>query len=851
MADDDETSAEEKPVPGPGVTAWLAAVIGAPRQSRAKAPPPLPAGFGPKLQARRIEVQLPEEVVVADGGTLQRIEIRGLPNGVQLTAGMAMNDGFWQLEPADLYGVAAMVPEGIDLPFSVMLKGVFVGDDPETPWTELTGYEFTDAGADHVLMERISAPAQEASDAEPENVQVSEPEAEIEPDPALDAEPEIEPEPASEEPAPAEEAAQGAEPAPETALEEATAPEPIPEPELAPDPVPAPDPETEPTSEPVLSPTMVVIDLDVSVGTEDPNVLKDITLHFSGLPEGAILTAGDLDDGVWSVPASALSALAVVIPEQTPDFDLDVEMEISGAAPQSATIQVENTPQPVDPASAFRVYLTGGSTGQTRISIYTDGVATYDRVVNWSAAAEGALSLLVPYAESGLPFEILMRYESLSVDVGPPVLTGMEIDGTAISPMSPAISANGMAADEGLSWSGDLVVDVRGAMKQPLPELVPGSDLQDEEAMRVHVPTEMSEPTAALDADEDAFTSSEQPERILPPAPSPEVGTDELPFDDVVDAGEGDLDDLTVEPEAVMSDTCDEDESEDSDILVVDATFSDLQRPAFINELRNLRDFIRTRPADHNGEIYDRLGIDVTKWHDMSVRGPSGAEVELEPRLPRIAPRGGIDNTRDLVWVELGELAGVSGIEVRVTGMPPGALLTHGKNLGDGVWQLAARDCAKVAMLPPIGPAGATALHVGWSANGAKEKSFTPRKSLIVGQSYKRPAQSGTDMPSMSLVLDAETFDPGDHGSLSLTIGEMPPGTVLSKGKNHGGGVWTLEAATGESIALSAAKAMAPFHITLTCVALNPETGDSTVVSRVLESFPAQGKLRVRTDEAA
>lgn len=820
MADDDDITAEENPVPGPGVTAWLAGVIGTPRQSQANTPPPLPIGYGPERQARRVEIHLPEEVVVAEGGTLQRIEIRGLPIGVSLTAGSAMKDGFWQLDPADLYGIAALVPDEIDMPFSVMLKGVFIGDDPETPWTELTGYEFTDDGETWVSTERPSEP-------EPQPEPVSQPTSEPEPEP-------------------------------ENASESGAAVTVTPEPEVAQDPEPVPGPDEELISEPEpisdpepeadLSPTMVVIDLDVSVGTEDPNVLEDITLHFSGLPAGAILTAGDVDGAVWSVPASALSDLAVVIPEQTPDFELEVEMEIAGAPPQSATIQVDNTPQPVDPDSAFRVNLAGGGAGRTRVSIYTDGVAAYDRVVNWAAAPGGMLSLLVPYTESGLPFEILMRYDALSPDVSPPVLQEIEIDGTVVSPMSPAISANGSATDEGLLWSGDLVIDVRGAMRPPPPDLGSGSEGGDEATIRAHVPSEMVEPTAALDANEDAFALPDQTERILPPESSPAPETDASPLDDVTDESESDIDDAAVE---TQPDTSDDDITEDGDVLIVDATFSDLQRPAFINELRNLRDFIRTRPADHSGEIYDRLGIDVTKWHDMSVRGPSGAVVDLEPRLPQIAPKGGIDNTRDLVPVELGELASLTGLEVRLTGMPPGALLTHGRNLGDGVWQLAAHDCDKVAMLPPIGPAGATALHVGWSSNGAKDTSFSPRKSLIVGQSLGRPAQSGTDMPSMSLVLDAETFDPGGHGSLSLTIGEMPPGTILSKGTNHGGGVWTLEATTGESIALFAAAAMAPFQITLTCVALNPETGDSTVVSRVLDSSPGQGTLRVRTEAAA
>ena len=41
--------------------------------------------------------------------------------------------------------------------------------------------------------------------------------------------------------------------------------------------------------------SMVVIDLDVSVGTDDPEILKGITVRFSGLPEGASLSTGNAD----------------------------------------------------------------------------------------------------------------------------------------------------------------------------------------------------------------------------------------------------------------------------------------------------------------------------------------------------------------------------------------------------------------------------------------------------------------------------------------------------------------------------------------------------------------------------
>jgi hypothetical protein len=50
---------------------------------------------------------------------------------------------------------------------------------------------------------------------------------------------------------------------------------------------------------------------------------------------------------------------------------------------------------------------------------------------------------------------------------------------------------------------------------------------------------------------------------------------------------------------------------------------------------------------------------------------------------------------------------------------------------------------------------------------------------------------------------------------------------------------------------LYAAAAMKPFSMSMTCVALNGETGDSTVVSRVAEVIPTLGTIALRNELAA
>ncbi len=811
MSDDESATEDTGPVPGPGVTDWLAQVVGTPRASKAASRPWLPPGFGPETETvRRIELLLPEDVVVAEGGNLQRVEIRGLPDGVRLASGMAMRDGFWHLAPDDLYGLVALVPDDVPLPFSVMLKGVFVGDDPETPWSELAGFEINGTDTDEVLAARDKG---DPSEAERKHSNMDAPPA------------------APESAAPA-------------AVEESplAAPEPIPMP---------PGPELSPVDAAVdTAPplTMVVIDLDVSVGTDDPAVLKDISVAFSGLPTGAMLSCGASSGGTWTVPAADLSNLSIFIPEDTPDFELDVEMAIAGSDPQTAAIQVENPSVRINPDDAFRVSLAGDpGAGPTRMFVFTDGSVAYDRVINWPAAPNGEVELLVPYIDSGMPFEILMRYENLGAGEGTPALRGLEIDDTIIDADSPAISASGVPSDLGRIWSGDLVLDVREALKMHMVER-DESSLENDNALTAHEPHETAEPTLS-----DA--PGEMTEEVGPAEPDRVLTSNETEYGETEtaqrDAPEDRLADNDAKATLQSAAEPAADDTKESNVLVVDATFEDLQRPAFITELRQLRDFIRTQSSDENGEIYARLGIDVAKWHDMTVRGPSGANVELEPLLPRIGPLGGIDNSRDFLPLRLQEFSAAARIEVRLSGLPPGSLLTHGENLGGGIWHLSARDCEDVLFLPPIGRTGATVLHISQSDDAAANADYTPHKSLVVDQSRKRSGLHGTDMPALNLTLEPAVFDPDGHGALSLTLGELPVGAVLSSGKNHGGGVWTLEATPGDTLTIHAAVASPAFEITLTCVALNAQTGASSVVSRVIEVNPTKMTLKLRTDMAA
>lgn len=581
--------------------------------------------------------------------------------------------------------------------------------------------------------------------------------------------------------------------------------------------------QSDPTAEAPTS--MVVIDLDVSVGTEDPEVLQGIIVQFSGLPDGVTLSAGQVDrKGVWTVPAAVLPDLSVIMPVGTEDFDLDVMMQVAGSAPQTASIQVVNEFQGTAPETAFMIRLAP-SVGNSaiRFSVYADGTASYDRIIRWPEGKAGSLDVWVPYPATALPFEIVMRHTPLDdAKSATPKFMGIDIDGDFIRPDSPAIAVNGTLDDVGMAWQGDLVIDVRRALKSILTDA--------EEAFEE--PTVTDIPMQLPDTE----------------IPESEVSSLDILFDDDEHESEPDfapdLSDQLLTPSSSESA-----QTPEPGILVMDASFDDLQGQAFTDELRRLRDFIRTRPTGNDGEVYARLGIDVTKWHDMVVVGPVGAPVELDPLLPTLAPTGGIDNTRFLSRLKVDNESGIASGHVILQGLAPGTLLTHGKNNGDGTWTIPVSDLSKTALLPQMGVSKTRAIHAVWKNDTDARKSI--HYSLLIGSKHKSPEFPATKMRSITLSLEPAVFDPKGSQFLSLTLGDIPPGVLVSDGSNHGGGVWTLETTSGSMLTLYAAAAMKPFSMSMTCVALNGENGDSTVVSRVAEIIPTLGTIALRNELAA
>lgn len=751
MTKNDTKTPAETPRPGPSVTAWLAEVLGVPRASKTPGPIRLPNGFHvAPPPCLRIPLNIPNDVILSDGGELRFLEIRDLPTDISLSLGERGEDGVWRITPDLLDGLFALVPAARAESVSLTLKGLFSSLDGDESWAELTGIELT---INDTSLKNIDATTLDDTLAEPENT-------------GRDS-------------------------------------------QLA-----------------VSPPTLVAIDLDVSVGIEDPEALAKITVTFDGLPEGGSLNVGETDgEGLWLVSASDLKRLSILVPENTPSFDLTIGMDADDGTSQTATIYVETETAIENGDDANSIMSIRLAPPQPpyplRFKVFIDGNPAFDQVISWPEGADVPVDILVPdVLETRRPFEIVMRYEPMEAgrDDGPSLL-GIDIHGNKVLPDSPLIAARGHVDAAGRTWHGDLIVNARALdappAQQPTMESAPSIS-----------PAPITAPAPFEIQSQPVPQNIEPPTDIEPPvqtvAPTPPVATTAAP----------------AKPRPTNR----------SDVLIVDASTDDLRSPAFLDELRGLRDFIQAHAEGATDDVYDRLGIDVKKWRAMEVRGPAGIIAEIDPMLPALTAPGGIDNTRAIQPFFVTPPHRPSALAVRISGLAPGTMLTHGENLGDGTWLIVAADIAKVSVLPPVRAAKLASAYAKWLGLGDAQMQTS---SLLYGTQADVLQSAATGMLTLELELDTAVFDPDGYGSLSITVGDMPPGILLARGSNHGGGVWTVESVPGDTLLFCAAVGTMPFKVTMTSVALDKVTGASTVVTRSIDAVPKSGRVGITRTMAA
>jgi len=150
---------------------------------------------------------------------------------------------------------------------------------------------------------------------------------------------------------------------------------------------------------------------------------------------------------------------------------------------------------------------------------------------------------------------------------------------------------------------------------------------------------------------------------------------------------------------------------------------------------------------------------------------------------------------------------GSETLSVQLTGVPAGATLSHGTDLGGGVWSIDPGDLGSVTLTPPADFSGNINLQIdATSTDGSDTASSSSNFTVSVAGVADAPTTdaqnvSGNEDSAIPLNLTAGLTD--DSETLSAQITGVPAGSSLSHGTDLGGGVWSIDPADLGSVTLT------------------------------------------------
>ncbi|MFD1108546.1 hypothetical protein [Pseudoroseomonas ludipueritiae] len=184
-----------------------------------------------------------------------------------------------------------------------------------------------------------------------------------------------------------------------------------------------------------------------------------------------------------------------------------------------------------------------------------------------------------------------------------------------------------------------------------------------------------------------------------------------------------------------------------------------------------------------------------------------------------------------------------------VRGMPPGALLSHGQEVGPGVWEVAleAFQSGMLALLPPAdSDADLRLVFVVTTvdeAGGLQDRRESEAEVHVVVRPVAdapivtvADAQGQEDTPLRLAGLGGALRDTDGSESLGFLLGGLPAGASLSAGIRQSDGNWWLTPQQLEGLSLAPpAQFSGSFNLTLTAVAT--EAADGQPSARTAASF--------------
>jgi hypothetical protein len=556
------------------------------------------------------------------------------------------------------------------------------------------------------------------------------------------------------------------------------------------------------------------IALDLSAALADADGSETMAVRLIGLPDGAGLSAGTRDaDGSWHLPAGALATLLLTPPAH---FAGTLALTLQVTATEGANGDAATREVP------FRVAVAPRAEADARL------------VAGGSGAEESwipiAASFVTPDADES---EQLAEHVTIQgVPPGATLSEGVEVAAGRWSVPRDALLSGRVA----LRPPADSDADIR---------LTLAATLRD---------------TADGGADDRPLVATAEI-RVAAVADAPLVA--------VRDASGAEDRSIPLDLSAALADR---DGSEALSLALLGvpdgASLSAGQRDAdgaWLLEARDLAGLALLPPPDFAGTLRLTLRATATEAADgdaATVERAFSVRVAAVVDGARLdAAAAGAEDTAIPIRAAFGASADATeqwAPTVQVGGVPPGARLTAGEELGDGIWRVdrAALEAGAVAIVPPQDSDAPVALTLSaqlldTEGEGAARTIVTGFTAAVaaVADAPRATAQdvTGAEDTAIPLALTAALADRDGSEALRVAILGLPAGAALSAGTRQPDGSWVLSPADLPGLTLTPPRDFAGvLALALSATATEAANADAATVA-----LPFSVTVAARADAVA
>ncbi|CCH48890.1 Ig-like domain-containing protein [Pseudodesulfovibrio piezophilus] len=176
-------------------------------------------------------------------------------------------------------------------------------------------------------------------------------------------------------------------------------------------------------------------------------------------------------------------------------------------------------------------------------------------------------------------------------------------------------------------------------------------------------------------------------------------------------------------------------------------------------------------------------------------------------------------------------------LSILISGLPEGAVLSAGTDLGDGVWELTAEDLDGLTLSPPPDSnvdftLSVTATSTGSDGSTASVEQDLPVDVIGVADEADFTASLGeaTEDQNMPFDISGSLTDTDGSETLTYVVSDIPDGFSLTAGTDNGDGTWTLTSDEASGLEL-VPPADFSGDVDLTVTAITTESDGSTASS--------------------